>query len=613
MAADDSQAALLIDEEDQGWDDLEDVEDQVTDKCTVVELLDEHPNDIIRYVQDHLAFPAFKQDQILTLGSNKRHIDYEREWRQHLENQKWSKDRSGWANDVCLEALVVTIKDVAKPGEEGLLQPLLKRYMAQRCSYAVFALPAVQVSGVLIYAVLHSGAPKHSLSQRYLGDVAIIAVAVLPAVQAVITFKWNTFARRLLLVELGFFMLWLVGFNTFTILFQDEDLSLSLRALLGTWSGRATVAAELLALAGMAPFLVLEVGTLPTYKWRWFNSWTLLDVACYAIQFVITGMHLARWHLESSWLSILPAVQYILLVFKLQYFSQAFRPTRFAFLDTVREVTSDLKYYLLFLLLVMWGFGSAFHIVFRRNQEDTDEYDTMLHAFLAMFEHQYGDLELKPMYQSKVPVAATCLAVVYTFIMGSVLINLLIGLVISSLDKVMDNQEMKLLLNKARVIDELEGSMPRWLLRRNPHWYPSFIHLLRINPEKLDKVEVDCLWSLLGEDSPAAAQAKAQKQREAEEGEVDDSNDDYDDYDDGQGGPAGQFIEEEGVHSRGPIAKGKGGGPTTNGRMEGAGADGGAKGSGRGDRELILELRQQLEEQGQLLRQLCSRLGPPEP
>ena len=27
--------------------------------------------------------------------------------------------------------------------------------------------------------------------------------------------------------------------------------------------------------------------------------------------------------------------------------------------------------------------------------------------------------------------------------------------------QVMDNQEMKLLLNKARVIDELEGSLPR--------------------------------------------------------------------------------------------------------------------------------------------------------
>ena len=45
--------------------------------------------------------------------------------------------------------------------------------------------------------------------------------------QAVITFKWNTFARRLLLVELAFFMLWLVGFNTFTILFQVRPLSCS--------------------------------------------------------------------------------------------------------------------------------------------------------------------------------------------------------------------------------------------------------------------------------------------------------------------------------------------------------------------------------------------------
>ncbi len=54
-----------------------------------------------------------------------------------------------------------------------------------------------------------------------------------PALQAVITFKWNTFARRLLLVELGFFMLWLVGFNTFTILFQvRQELALSSWVLL---------------------------------------------------------------------------------------------------------------------------------------------------------------------------------------------------------------------------------------------------------------------------------------------------------------------------------------------------------------------------------------------
>ncbi len=29
------------------------------------------------------------------------------------------------------------------------------------------------------------------------------------------------------------------------------------------------------------------------------------------------------------------------------------------------------------------------------------EFDTILHAFLSMFEHQYGDIELKTMWKAK--------------------------------------------------------------------------------------------------------------------------------------------------------------------------------------------------------------------
>lgn len=43
-----------------------------------------------------------------------------------------------------VEAYVVTIRDAAAPEHRGLLQPLLKRYQARRCSSAVFALPAAQ-------------------------------------------------------------------------------------------------------------------------------------------------------------------------------------------------------------------------------------------------------------------------------------------------------------------------------------------------------------------------------------------------------------------------------------------------------------------------------------
>lgn len=43
-------------------------------------------------------------------------------------------------------------------------------------------------------------------------------------------------------------------------------------------------------------------------------------------------MHLLRWHL-ADWLAVAAALQAILLVLRLQYYSQVFRPTRFAFLD----------------------------------------------------------------------------------------------------------------------------------------------------------------------------------------------------------------------------------------------------------------------------------------
>ena len=39
-------------------------------------------------------------------------------------------------------------------------------------------------------------------------------------VQATITFKWNAWAKRCLLVELGLYLTWLIAFQVFVLLFQ---------------------------------------------------------------------------------------------------------------------------------------------------------------------------------------------------------------------------------------------------------------------------------------------------------------------------------------------------------------------------------------------------------
>ena len=47
MANNDAITPLL----DEGWDQLDHVEEQVTEHCNVASLLNEHPHDVVRYIQ----------------------------------------------------------------------------------------------------------------------------------------------------------------------------------------------------------------------------------------------------------------------------------------------------------------------------------------------------------------------------------------------------------------------------------------------------------------------------------------------------------------------------------------------------------------------------------
>ena len=63
------------------------------------------------------------------------------------------------------------------------------------------------------------------------------------------------------------------------------------------------------------------------------NVWNALDVSTYGLQAAIVCMHLGRLGQGTTWLSVFSALQCILLLFRLQYFSRVFKSTRFAFLE----------------------------------------------------------------------------------------------------------------------------------------------------------------------------------------------------------------------------------------------------------------------------------------
>jgi hypothetical protein len=80
--------------------------------------------------------------------------------------------------------------------------------------------------------------------------------------------------------------------------------------------------------------------------------------------------------------------------------------------------------------------------------------------------------------------------------------NLLIAFLTASLEKVTEHGALKLTLAKATVIDELEATMPPWLERHlgrradgSEGWHPRYVHVLRIDRGKLDKLDLSALWS----------------------------------------------------------------------------------------------------------------------
>ncbi|KAL4440082.1 hypothetical protein ABPG75_003083 [Micractinium tetrahymenae] len=476
MAEDTGQPLLAHAQEDALWDRAEAATAGRAPKPapTVGQLLSEHPSEVVRFLQsqgvvklgefgmeDKLVLGRLGSDSIVTLGADSRDIDWQAAWKREL-----GEPPAGWSNTITVCAYVVNIRDAAAPDKQGLLQPLLKRWQAGGLSYAAFALPAVQ---------------------------------------AVIDWKWSRFCRRLLLWELAFFLLWLFSFFTFTILFQDEDTKMSLRQILATPRGRATVACDILSLVGMAPFLVIEVSTILAYgAWGWATIWNIVDVATYSIQIAIVVQHLGRLNISSDYLSILAAVQCILLLLRLQYFSRVFRATRFAFLDDVKEVLHDVKWYLAFLGLLVLGFATSFHILFRRDQEKHDEFSNIGKSLVMMTTWMAGNADLNPLYEHAhnpgKRVAASLLGVLFVFVLGTILLNMLISIMTNTLDKVTENEGLRMLLSKAQAIDELESTIPGWIERLFPGLYPHYLHVLRVDPDKLDAVRLDKLWAEGGDD-----------------------------------------------------------------------------------------------------------------
>lgn len=166
------------------------------------------------------------------------------------------------------------------------------------------------------------------------------------------------------------------------------------------------------------------------------------------------------------------------------------------------------------------GFATSFHILHRRDQEKHDNFSSIGKSMMTMVTWLAGNADLNPLYEdSSNPVAASLLGVLFVFSLATVLMNLLISIMTNTLEKVTENEGLRMLLSKAQAIDELESTIPSFVERWSPGLFPRFLHVLRVDPDKLDTVRLDQLWNKSGDDERDELLEPDKEPKEGDEGD----------------------------------------------------------------------------------------------
>eukprot|EP00051_Salpingoeca_urceolata_P016732 m.224040 g.224040 ORF g.224040 m.224040 type:complete len:577 (+) comp18764_c0_seq9:185-1915(+) len=307
----------------------------------------------------------------------------------------------------------------------------------------------------------------------------------------VLQFKWETYARHLFLKELFLFVLLLALFVAFTILLVDIPRDLSLSTILEDHR-RATI--EIIILASIIPLFSLRTlyrefqqlketpgNVLQKLLQHMGDGWSILQVTSAVMSIVSCASFFNR----ASNVRPVAAVTALLLWLQTLYFLRAFSFSG-ALVRMIFKVLFLSIPYLCVLTIVLLGVTNCFFVLFADLSEQGPDwvsftpgdrfydtffgvYHTMLLSEVEQFLGQLGD--------TRDVVLVKFLFVLFTVLVSIFMLNLMINLMQDFMDRINQAEGDAFPFEKARIIAELELSMPRHQLR-DPALFPKWLHVL---------------------------------------------------------------------------------------------------------------------------------------
>ncbi|GBC23171.2 hypothetical protein GLOIN_2v1784920 [Rhizophagus irregularis DAOM 181602=DAOM 197198] len=275
---------------------------------------------------------------------------------------------------------------------------------------------------------------------------------------AIIDFKWETFGR------VYYYLIWLF----YTIFYVCYSLASTLE--LSDFYFKLLL---IISIIFGSTFLIFEIRRiLWNYKIYFNNVWNLFDVGAYLLP-VITSIF---WLIDKSQPLWLMAISIILLSFKFLLFFRVIESFGIYFAIII-GVAKRVFPFLVLLFFIVLGYAQAFFIVLKSNITN-DGSDNLFNWFptslLAVYKLITGDSGSLSSFTYREYPTMTVLLVTFTFFTVIYLMNLFIGLLNLAIGDY--NKKEEYLLQKAKIIMEIELFYMLPWQRNNKKWFPNWIY-----------------------------------------------------------------------------------------------------------------------------------------
>eukprot|EP00210_Caulerpa_lentillifera_P002104 g2019.t1 len=308
-------------------------------------------------IDEWLVNREFGGRSTLTVGRNDLYSkEWEKMWMDELMGGGKRYEIDPLNRVMKVEAFVVTIKNASGVRNQGLLLPLLQRWEAN-------ALP-IEVWG-------------------------------LATVRALVSYKWNHWARKFVTAQFFIYLLWVISFLILALRYHPDDLGQSPLSLWNDNSnGRLMICAALCCQLFMFPFTFICIRRMLGSGWQWINFWDIIDIVTQIMQVICTTVYLLETRIATAHFNIMLASQTILLIAKIQFFARAFVAVESSMLDTLKAVVGGIRWYLLLLILTLYSFACAFFILYRTEYTDCEDFKNILHSIMSMYSLMLGEWEM---------------------------------------------------------------------------------------------------------------------------------------------------------------------------------------------------------------------------